>query len=79
MAVILNSLVRPPAVNLNVVTVPAPTLPETTRKSENAGGRKWGWWFAMSAMHRYTSAGGAPTVPSTTTELTPMTICLPAA
>ena len=37
------SRVRPPAVTLNRVTVPAPTPPDSTWKSENAGGRKCGW------------------------------------
>ena len=33
------SRVRPPAVTVNRVIVPAPTPPDSTRKSENAGGR----------------------------------------
>src|ERR1700730_17437443 len=33
------SRVRPPAVTLNRVIVPAPTPPDSTRKSENAAGR----------------------------------------
>jgi hypothetical protein len=37
------SRVRPPAVTLNRVIVPAPTPPDSTWKSENAGGRKCGW------------------------------------
>src|SRR6266853_1793954 len=35
------SRVRPPAVTLKRVIVPVPTPPASTRKSENAGGRKW--------------------------------------
>jgi len=34
------SRVRPPAVSLKRVTVPAPTPPDSTRKSENAGGKE---------------------------------------
>ncbi len=33
------SRLRPPAVTLNRVIVPAPTPPDSTWKSENAGGR----------------------------------------
>jgi hypothetical protein len=40
---------RPPAVILNRVTEPAPTPPDSTWKSEMAGGRKRGWWPRMSA------------------------------
>lgn len=34
--------VRPPAVTVNRVIVPSPTPPDSTWKSENAGGRKCG-------------------------------------
>ena len=44
------SRVRPPAVSLYRVIVPAPTPPDSTRKSENAGGRKRGWCSRMSAI-----------------------------
>ena len=43
------SRVRPPAVTLKRVIVPAPTPPDSTRKSENAGGRNRGC-SRMSAM-----------------------------
>ncbi len=39
---IRNWRVRPPAVSLNRAIVPAPTPPDSTWKSENAGGRKFG-------------------------------------
>lgn len=44
-------LLRPPAVTVNLVIVPAPTPPLSTWKSENAGGRKRGWCSRMSAMN----------------------------
>jgi hypothetical protein len=40
--VVRKSRVRPPAVSLKVETVPAPTPPDTTLKSEKADGRKCG-------------------------------------
>ncbi len=45
-----NSRVRPPAVTLKRVIVPAPTPPDSTRKSVNAGGRNRGWCSRMSAI-----------------------------
>src|ERR1039458_6513804 len=70
--VIRSWRVRPPAVTLNRVIVPAPTPPDSTWKSENAGGRKCGWCPRMSAMYPYTAPAGASTVRSAETRIVAM-------
>src|SRR5688572_25555876 len=61
------SRVRPPAVMRKRMTVPAPTPPCSTAKSEKAGGRKRWWCSRKSAMYWYTRSAGAAIVRSAAT------------
>ncbi len=60
---------RPRAVTVNRVIVPGPTPPDSTWKSENCGGRNFGWCSRMSLMYPNTVSAGASTVFSAVTTM----------